>query len=228
MDLWTEIAISLFPTGPDLPLKSQVLFSAVELGIIDLLAQESKHYCPNSPTTGSSNTARGLRRGLTGVQVAEGIRMMTPLGGDEHHQPSSSYPAAARMMTLGSDPAAASPGGGGHRDTESSSPGANSAGEESVEPDAKVDAVVRLLDACVAVGLLVAVKADDGDAPAGEGEQGSASNPSSAGMTSPHLNQRRYTLTEVSEQYLTSASPTSLSGALESDGDIPCLFVCIS
>ena len=198
---WTEVATSLFPMDPDLPPKPQVLFSAVELGIIDLLAQESKHYCPNLPT--SSSTVRGLRRGLTGVQVAEGIRMMTPLGSDEPQQ--------------SSDPAAASPGGGGHRDSEASFPGAVSAGEDSVALNAKTDAVVRLLDACVAVGLLVSVEADEGDTPVRDGELGcSALTPSSAGMPSPpHDDQRRYSLTEVSERYLTSASPTSLSGTLE-------------
>ena len=182
----------------------QVLFSAVELGIIDLLAQ----------------AGGGRSGGLTGEQVAQGIQLM---GG------SSSGGRAE----------------GGGVGTPALAP--------ATEPSSNVESVGRLLDACVAVGLVavVALFADglgedgvgvpfpqrDGGGGVGgkidqqDGASGTAAslNDRSRGggneigvigasplapepMTLQPRRPRRYRLTPVSERYLTSVSKSSLAG----------------
>ena len=181
----------------------QVLFSAVELGIIDLLAQ----------------AGGGPSGGLTGEQVAQGIQLM---GG------SSSGSRAE----------------GGGVGTPAPAP--------ATEPLSNVDSVSRLLDACVAVGLVavvapvadglgddrVGVPSPQRDGGAGVG--GDTDQRDGASAVATPLNgrsrgggneiggigastlapepmtlqrrPRRYRLTPVSERYLTSGSTSSLAG----------------
>lgn len=171
----------------------QVLFSAVELGIIDLLAQ----------------AGGGPSGGLTGEQVAEAMRLMR---------------GSVTATTGGS------------------------------EPLSNEDSVCRLLDACVAVGLVAvvppganvwgggtgapppllgggdggtAVETDGRDGGSGATQvppKGSSSGSGSAArgvagafplVPEPIVQHRprRYRLAPVSEQYLTSSSTASLAGA---------------
>ena len=184
----------------------QVLFSAVELGIIDLLAQ----------------AGGGPSGGLTGEQVAQGIQLM---GGSS----SSSGGRAEGGGVVAPTPAPA-----------------------TAEPLSNVDSVRRLLDACVAVGIVAVVApvaADSGDGGAGvpsphrdegDGVGGKTDQRDGASATATPLNgrshgggneiggigastlapepmtlqrrPRRYRLTPVSERYLTSGSTSSLAG----------------
>ena len=181
----------------------QVLFSAVELGIIDLLAQ----------------AGGGPNGGLTGEQVAQGIQLM------------------------GGSSGSSSSGGGVVAPTPAPA---------TAEPLSNVDSVRRLLDACVAVGIVAVVApvaADSGDGGAGvpsphrdegDGVGGKTDQRDGASGTAAPLNgsshgggngtgsagasplapkpmalqrrPRRYCLTPVSERYLTSGSVSSLAG----------------
>ena len=171
-----------------------MLFSAVELGVIDLLAHAGPP--PSADASAPTGAAGGSSRGLTGAEVHRGIRMMADRSPSEQ----------ASLL----------PGGEQRGDVPIQA-------VESLPEDVKIDAVARLLDACVALGLL---SAEDGfvDGIADEADKARARGGKDEESLRQRRWQRRYSLTTVSRQYLTGDSPTSLSGELRClDISAPCL-----
>lgn len=175
------------------------MFTAVQMGIIDLLMQAKGRSIDGS-----------LRGGLTAEQIAA---MVVP-GGSGSSSDAVAMRLPERLELGGSRPAAGTSTAG--------SGGGNTA---LSAPMASLDGVRRLLAACVSIGLMTgSYDGIDGAQRAGQ-RQPLEPLGDTAELCMEEVQERegrklRFRLTPVAEKFLTSDSTTSLSGGHRATGKI--------